>query len=580
MRALSRRSDVEASVSRVSGRPDVRASVSRVFGRSDVQASAKGVSGRPDVRASVSRVFGRSDVQASLVAGIGSLIWLIAGVRTPDLAAQSYRVGLFEREGFAIWDNNWYAGHHVPAYSLLYPPLGALVGMRVVGVLAAVVAAFCFARLAEAHFGRGARVGILWFGLATVADLAIGRLTYALAAAIGLAAVYAASRRRLVVTVVLAVVCGVASPLAGVFVGMAAAAIVVGGWPERDLGLRRAAFCLGVPAVGAGLALTIAFGEGGREPFGSRSLIAAVVATVGFVVFVPRRERILRAGGWLYLVGTVGSFVLVTPIGDNTTRVGADFAGPVLACAVLNRRGWPSRLGALTGAVLVGLFAWQWNAPVDELAKGVGDRVSRPSTYTGLLAYLGAHDRGPGRLEVTFTRSHWEAAILAPRYPLARGWEKQLDTADDGLFYGHSLSSAAYHAWIDRLGVRYVVVSTGPLDAASKLEAKLVLGGLPYLRPVYSNRDWRVFAVVDPTRMASRPGTMTGLGGQSFTVRFSRPGTSVVRVRFSPYWQAGSACVGSGPDGFTSVTSKRAGVVRVRIGFSVGRIFDHGVRCG
>ncbi len=35
------------------------------------------------------------------------------------------------------------------------------------------------------------------------------------------------------------------------------------------------------------------------------------------------------------------------------------------------------------------------------------------------------------RVEVPLTRSHWEAALLAPRVSLARGWEKQLDSRFD-----------------------------------------------------------------------------------------------------------------------------------------------------
>jgi hypothetical protein len=561
MRALPRRSDAESTAA---GR-----GVVALARRSDAESTAAG--------RGVVALARRADVQACVVAGLAGLVWLLAGTRTPDLAAQSYRVGLFRREGFAIWDDNWYAGHHLPAYSLVFPPLGGLVGMRLVGLAAAVLAAFCFARLAEAHFGREARLGILWFAVASVADLAIGRLTYALAAAIGLAAIYAASRRRVVLTIGLAVVCGAAAPLAGLFVGMAAVAVLVAGWP--DAGARRTALTLGIPAVGTGLLLTVAFAEGGREPFGTWPLIVSLGLTVGFIVLLPADERVLRVGAGLYVLGTIASFVLVTPIGDNTTRVGADFAGPVLACALLARRARPARLGALTGCLLVGLFAWQWYAPVREQAKGVDDPISRPSTYAGLLAYLDGHDVGPGRVEVTFTRSHWEAAILAPRFPLARGWEKQLDTGDNGLFYRPSLSPAAYHAWLGRLGVRFVVVARAPLDPSSRREASLVLGGLAYLRAVWSDRNWRVYEVVDPAAMAGPPATMTTLGRQSFVVDFSRPGTSLVRVRFSPYWKAAGGCVGRGSGGFTQISSRRAGRVAVTIAFAVDRIFDHGVRC-
>ena len=62
-------------------------------------------------------------------------LWLLVDPRTPDLAAQVYRVGLFEHGGFAVWDEHWYAGHALPGYSLLFPPLASLLGLRVLAAL-------------------------------------------------------------------------------------------------------------------------------------------------------------------------------------------------------------------------------------------------------------------------------------------------------------------------------------------------------------------------------------------------------------------------------------------------------------
>src|ERR1700736_6526728 len=91
---------------------------------------------------------GRAALRVPLiVAGSLSALWLALGPRTPDLAAQAYRSALFLRDGFMVWDNQWYAGHHVPGYSLLFPPLAAVGGPRLVGALAAVASAVLFARL-------------------------------------------------------------------------------------------------------------------------------------------------------------------------------------------------------------------------------------------------------------------------------------------------------------------------------------------------------------------------------------------------------------------------------------------------
>ncbi len=71
---------------------------------------------------------------SALLAGL----WLLFAPPTPDLAAQVYRTGLFEEHGFTLFNAHWYAGHHTPGYSLLFPPLAALVGPRVLGAMAAV----------------------------------------------------------------------------------------------------------------------------------------------------------------------------------------------------------------------------------------------------------------------------------------------------------------------------------------------------------------------------------------------------------------------------------------------------------
>jgi hypothetical protein len=508
---------------------------------------------RPEAGVTVAATIQRVDVQACAVAGAAALVWLVLGPRTPDLAAQSYRVGLFAREGFALWDNGWFAGHHVPAYSLLFPPLGAAIGMRVAGALAAVLAAFCFARVAERRFGARARAGILWFAAATATDLAIGRLTYALGAALALAAIWAAGRW-LPAAAVAAALAAAATPLAGLFLGLAGAALLL-------TGRRRGGLALALPALAVAVAMVALFPEGGSQPFHRQALVTSVVLTVAFACLV--RDRLLRVAAGLYLVGTLAAAVLSTPIGGNTTRLGAVFAGPLLLCS-------RPRGGRIVAVALAGMLAWQWFAPVREVSNAAGDRLSQPATYRGLLAFLAADDPPGGRIEIPFTRSHWETAIVAPRFPLARGWEKQLDVAYDGLFYAPGLTAATYHAWLRRLGVRYVAVPAAPLDPSSAAEARLIDGGLPYLRAVYRDRDWQVWRLADPLPLASAPARLVALGGQSFTLAFARAGTSLVRVRWSRYWRTDSGCTSPAAAGFTQVGVDRKSTVRVAIDFALG----------
>ena len=55
--------------------------------------------------------------------------------RVGDLAAQVFRTELFHRGGLAIWNSSWYGGHYILTYSVLFPPLAALLGPQVVGML-------------------------------------------------------------------------------------------------------------------------------------------------------------------------------------------------------------------------------------------------------------------------------------------------------------------------------------------------------------------------------------------------------------------------------------------------------------
>ena len=67
----------------------------------------------------------RRFVEPLLVAAALATFYLILEPSSADHAAQQFRAGLFELEGPATWNNLWFAGHHIPGYSVLFPPLGA-----------------------------------------------------------------------------------------------------------------------------------------------------------------------------------------------------------------------------------------------------------------------------------------------------------------------------------------------------------------------------------------------------------------------------------------------------------------------
>jgi hypothetical protein len=502
-------------------------------------------------------------------------VYVIVSPRSEDLAAHLLRAKLFATEGFGIWNNWWYAGHNVPGYSVLFPPLGALLTPQVVAAIATVPTAAMFESLVHRRFGDDAWVGALWFGAATSTSLFTGRLTFAFGLLPAVGSALALQRRRPGTAAALAAITALASPVDAVFAALAGVAQAAGAWFEHRK-LRPALPGLGVVVAAAApvLALAVAFPEGGYEPFAFSALWPLVLISVAFVFVIPRRDSALRAGAALYAVGCILAFSVSSPVGSNVTRLGPLLAGPLLAVLW-----WPRRKVALV-AVALPLLYLQWQAPVRDVRATAGDPAVTNAYYQPVISFLSRQGGQPFRIEIPFTPFHWEAYAVAPRFPLARGWERQLDTKDNALFYNGSLSPATYEAWLHQLAVHYVAVPDATLDYAAKAEVALIDRGLPYLHLVQRTAHWRIYAVTDPTRLVQGPGRMTALGANWLQLDAQTAGRLLVRVRFSPYWviTQGSGCVAPA-DGFTQLRLRRPGPVHVAIRFSLTRIGAASPRC-
>jgi hypothetical protein len=511
-----------------------------------------------------------------LAAAALALAYLIVKPRSGDLAAHVFRAELFQRDGFTIWNGAWYTGHHAVAYSVLFPPLAWLVGPLPLGALSAVLSAALFEPIARAQWGREARWGALWFGVATASLLLTGRLPFSLGVTFGLAAVLALQRRRNGLGYALAAACSLTSPVAGLFLAMAGAVDFVAG--ERGRGV-----LLAVASFAPALIVTLAFPEGGYEPFAFSSFWPLPVLMAACLVFLPREERRLRIGAALYALAGTGAYVLATPMGGNAVRLGTLLAGPLLACVPAGRG--PKgrvRLAAL-GLLFAALAVWQVWPPVRDMRRVLADASTHTSYYQPLLAELGRRVKQPTRIEIPFTQGHWETAEVAPRYSLARGWERQLDISRNPIFYGGALNRATYGAWLAERGVGWVALADATPDYSSHGERALVAAGLPYLALRWSSRHWRLYEVTapHPIVLPERGAAMriAHLGDTSVSLAVTRPGPAVLRVAWSPYWRAPGACVERDGE-WTRVIPRRPGPLEMSIEFAPGRVFDHGPRCG
>ena len=69
---------------------------------------------------------------ALLPAAVAAALALVAIAlrwRGSDLPAHFFRVAIVERDGFEIWNNQWFGGHHTLGYGALFPVLGAAFGI-------------------------------------------------------------------------------------------------------------------------------------------------------------------------------------------------------------------------------------------------------------------------------------------------------------------------------------------------------------------------------------------------------------------------------------------------------------------
>lgn len=507
-----------------------------------------------------------------MAAALLAVLYVVLEPYAGDLPAQTYRTWLFEQEGPSLYDTAWYAGHHLPGYSLAFPPLAAVLGVQVVGGASAIVSAWLFTRIADELVGEDAWIGSVWFAVATASTLLAGRLTFALGVAVALGAVLCVLHDRHVWAWILAFLTAVSSPVAALFLAMVAAAWWI---VER----RSTHVVLAVAATAPVLAVGLAFPEGGSQPMLPGTFIRTLVMALAILAVIPRDLRLLRVTAVLYVLAIVASYALDTPMGSNVTRLGTLFAGPVLACVLV------SRSPRLLLLLALPFLQWQWEAPVYDWYEARGDPLTEASAYAPVLRFL--DDRraaeGPFRTEIAFTRNHLDADLIARRHTLARGWQRQLDLRFNDIFYEGRLTPATFRLWLEKHAVRYVAVPRGELDSSARTEARLVRSGaVRGLTEVLDEGRWQVWRVDGAAPLADGADVVE-LDHDRIVLRAHTTGRIFLRMRFTPYWAIveGEGCVGRSPGAgeWTIVRARRPGRLVLATRFAPGRVRAGSDRC-
>lgn len=290
-------------------------------------------------------------VASALLAAVLSVLWvLLLTIDLGDAAAQSMWAGFGRHYPGHAYDFSWYGGCTPASYSVLSPYIMGYLGIRPTGVLAflasAVLGAWWLTRMPLRHPLILALV--LTFSLWE--EILSGRITFALGTCFALAALallLPASRfmtRTGAAVFVLSAVSALCSPLAGAFLGIPAAALLI-------TGRRREACCL---AAGPGLviaAVGVLFPLHGFQPYfpGDVALTLEIVVATGFAV--PARWRVLRLSVIVLAGAVVAAILVATPVGSNIGRLPRIGAATVLAAAALgtvpDREGARAREGAV-----------------------------------------------------------------------------------------------------------------------------------------------------------------------------------------------------------------------------------------
>lgn len=484
-----------------------------------------------------------------------------------DLAAHEYQLSLFARHGWTLWDNFWYGGRYTfVTYSVLYYPLAALVGIKLLALAGVAVSAAAFTLVTAREWGRDAIWASRVFAVVWAGYVVTGAFPFALGVALGAVALLAVQRGARWHFAGLSLLTLLASPLAFALLSIVSVGVF---FARRRHSAGDVALVLPLAALGLSeVVLWQLFPDPGRFPFPlSQFAAAAAFCLLGVAAtWGVDRARPLMCIFVAYLIACSLAFALPSAVGENIARL--RFMALPVAVLALSLRHWRPRVPAMALLILAAF----WNlAPLGwTVDRNAGDGARTAAYWADTARFLQTRLTPNHRVEVVDTASHWASYYLARRQLLlARGWYRQDDFPQNAALYG-DLTGPEYLDWLHRLAVLYVVLPDVELDYSAQAEAKLLRSAANPLRPVARLRHVIVFAVphARPIVAGPSPADVMGLTTRTIQLRLEGPGRYRVAVRYSPYWRASRGCISRATDGSMALWEPGAG--RVNLTFDLG----------
>ncbi len=490
------------------------------------------------------------------------------GVDTP---AHLFQTWLYRHQGFVWWNNDWYSGRYVfVAYSVLFYPLAAKIGIGALSVFAAAVMSAATAWVMVARYGIRAALApaILLAIVAPYNMMVSGAYPFLCGAAAMAVAVACVQRGWRTGFCVAALVTLGFSPLALALLAVIMASVVFGGGVTSVLARHRVELAAFVFVLALAVTVQQLFSGGSSYPYGSVDLLVIGAFCVAGYLLAGRgaETRSLRAMFAIYLAVNAAAFMVSAPVGSNAGRLFVEAGTPLL---LLTRNVAGRRSPLILGVAAVALVL-QVGPFVRDMSTAWSNPGSTKSFWQPSVDYLRAHPSAHQyRVEVVANWGHWEALYMPEAgFYIARGWYRQDDQPVNNVFYNGRLTPERYQRWLRTVGVRYVLLPRGPLDHSARTEARLLRSGRSGLTRVARVGNVDVYRLPYATPIVTGPGdaTLVSLAAGGVSLRVTVPGTYLVRVRWTSGWSAPQGVkTAESANGMTLVTANHAGTVRLHI---------------
>ncbi|MGW0998666.1 MFS transporter [Streptomyces sp. NPDC002520] len=479
-------------------------------------------------------------LSVTALAGVLHIIWFFVFANSGgDLAAQDAWAEFVGRHPDSAYNLAWYGGMHPVSYSVVSPYLMSVLGVRTTMMIAGTVSA---GLLTLVLIRSRVVKNPLWASLAGVfaflCNAVSGRVTFGLGTMFGLGAVVAVfcwphrwrfkRWAKALVAAPLAALATMSSPVAGLFVGLVAAALFL---QKR----RPGAWALGLAPVAVVAVSAWLFPFSGTQPMRFGSVVLPLLYGLLCLFLVPREWKTVRLTAAVYSIGVVLVWLINSQIGSNMSRLPMLFAGATLIAAlpftVPRSRKW-----YVTVLAFLGFAGWIGFKSVDDMVHTT-PAASWARELAPLVNELQRVGAEKGRVEVVPARSHREASALAPYVNLARGWNRQADIERNPLFYDDTLNSANYHEWLQRWAVHFVVLpkDNPDGDSGADRERQLLRRGMPYLTQIWGDANWQLFKVTDPVPLAEPNAVVDRAEQGEWTLRVGGAGRILIRLPYSPW---------------------------------------------